>query len=124
MQEHGGIKTREEAERVVDAVFETLSERLSRTETRNLAAQLPDELKEKLFRRLYTDRFVLRDFYNRVSARAGVGYPHAIKLARVVLITVREAISPGEWEDVVSEFPSEYEDLFEKKPDDPVSMVA
>jgi len=110
------LQSREETAKIVEATLETLGERLSKTERENLAAQLPNELKGNLLKRHATDRFLLEEFYNRVSARADLGYPEAVKQCQAVMAILREAISPGEWRDVLSELPGEFKELFGEKP--------
>jgi uncharacterized protein (DUF2267 family) len=118
VQERAGL-ARDEAVRSTEATLATLGERLYRTERENLAAQLPDELKEDLFKevdsevtRRDVDRFSLEEFYIRVSARAEIGYPDAVKRAQAVIAVLREAVSAGEIEDVLSKLPDEYGELF------------
>jgi uncharacterized protein (DUF2267 family) len=110
---------RDEAVRSTKATLATLGERLYRTERENLAAQLADELKEHLFQQVDSevtrrdvDRFSLEEFYIRVSARAEVGYPDAVKQAQAVVAVLGEAVSAGEIEDVLSKLPEEYGELF------------
>lgn len=55
--------------------------------------------------------FALEEFYNRVTARAGAGYPAAVEQAKAVMATLREAIPAGEWQDLRQELPDEYEEL-------------
>jgi uncharacterized protein (DUF2267 family) len=119
VQERTDLGSRDEAARATEATLATLGERLYRTERENLAAQLPDELKEDLFKRVDSevirrdvDRFSLEEFYIRVSARAEVGYPDAVKRAQAVIAVLQEAVSAGEIEDVLSKLPDEYGELF------------
>jgi uncharacterized protein (DUF2267 family) len=118
VRERAGLG-RDEAVRSTEATLATLGERLYRTERENLAAQLPNELKEDLFKQVDSevtwrdvDRFSLEEFYIRVSARAEVGYPDAVKQAQAVVAVLREAVSAGEIEDVLAELPEEYGELF------------
>ncbi|MFO8010771.1 MAG: DUF2267 domain-containing protein [Dehalococcoidia bacterium] len=112
------------AKQVVEAVLQTLGERLSRTERRKLAAQLPGELKTHLHHLERTDLFSLEEFYNRVSARCDVTYAHAVNLSRAVMQILNRAVSAGELEDIVNELPSEFEELFGRQPESPTSPTA
>ncbi|MCL6583732.1 MAG: DUF2267 domain-containing protein [bacterium] len=117
----GGFESLDEAAKVTEATLETLSERLSRKEREDLAAQLPKELKEYFLKGRDTERFLLEDFYSRVSARAAVRYHRAVEQAQAVMQVLREAVSPGELEDILSELPDEYGELFGRKPKGPMS---
>ncbi|MFP4515228.1 MAG: DUF2267 domain-containing protein [Desulfovibrionales bacterium] len=102
----------DQAETVVRATLETLGERLHSTERDLLGAQLPKEMQGMLARRKQTDRYNLEEFYNRVSARADLGYPDAVNSARAVAMVLQEAVSEGEIRNMLSRLPAEYEELF------------
>jgi uncharacterized protein (DUF2267 family) len=111
VQQRTGLDSTEEATQATRATLQTLGERLSKTETEKLAAQLPDPLKAYLLLQPETQRFSLEEFFNRVSAREDVGRPHAIAHARAVFGVLREAVSAGELEDVKRELAPEYAEL-------------
>ena len=118
VQERANLAGRAEAERIVEVTLATLGERIYRSARDDIAAQLPAGLKEYVQQRArpavsaeQVDRFSLEEFYNRVSARADVGYPAAVDQAKAVFQTLREAISAGEWQDLREELPAEYEEL-------------
>ena len=118
VQQYAGLDTQEEALQITRATLETLGERIYRSARGDIASQLPGELKPLLSARVspetsrqQVDRFSLEEFYNRVSARADVGYPRAVSRSRAVMSVLKEAISGGEWEDLRSELPAEYSDL-------------
>ncbi len=111
VQRHAGLKTSEQAMNATDATLETLGERLDRTRRGKLAAQLPGELKEILLRSRQTQRYLLNEFYNRVAARASLGYPHAVSQAKSVMAILREAVSVKEIEHVLADLPEEYEEF-------------
>jgi uncharacterized protein (DUF2267 family) len=121
IQEYAGVDDSEQAVRVTEAVLGTLGERLYRTEQSQLAAQLPRGIREFLTAeqtqettRGQVERYGLEEFYNRVSARADIGYPHAVKLARGVMGVLQEAVSAGEIEQIKQELPDEYDKLFQR----------
>lgn len=91
--------------------METLGERISKAERENCAAQLPNELKAYLLKRPNTQGFTFEEFYNRVRARADVGFPDTVKGTRAVMHVLQDAISPGEMEDVISNLPADYRNL-------------
>jgi len=121
VQERAHLESLEEAVRATEATLETLGERLylHRTERRHLASQLSKELEEYLLKRRGSGHYLLEDFYNRVSARMDVGYPHAVNRARAVMAVLREAVASGEWEHIQSELPDEYGELLGEEPDIP-----
>lgn len=114
VQDTTGLAEREEAVSVTRAVLETLGERVDRKVWNGIAAQLPDELKEFLLARAETtDRYPLTEFYNRVGARADLKYNDAAERTRQVFSVLREAISGGEWRNLVESLPrDEYGELF------------
>jgi uncharacterized protein (DUF2267 family) len=56
--------------------------------------------------------FSLEDFYQRVSNREGVDTPSAAMHARAVFVTINSAVTSGEYEDIKSNLPEEYKELF------------
>ncbi len=121
VQNRSDIASSEAAVRITEAVLETLGERLYRTERENLIAQLPHGLKEPLAKPLGAEPFTLEELYNRVKARAELGYPDAVRLSRVVIGVLAEAVSQGEIENILSQLPDEFEELFGKEPEGPLS---
>lgn len=114
VQQRAGLNSQEGAARAVRATLETLGERLSRVETRQLATQLPKELQVYLHPRQESQIFSLDEFFNRVSARAHVRWAEAVDQARAVLGVLREAVSAGEIDDVRLELAPDYDALFEE----------
>jgi uncharacterized protein (DUF2267 family) len=80
-------------------------------EVEDLAAQLPKPLKEPLRPRDRTESFGLEEFVRRVSEHATVSAPLAATGVKAVLTAVREAVSEGEFEDVMAQLPEEYSDV-------------
>jgi uncharacterized protein (DUF2267 family) len=99
-----------EAEVLTDATLQTLSDRLTAGEARDLAAQLPRGLQESLQPRYeQADRFGLEEFVRRVGNRAGMDLPVAWHGMRAVLATLRGATSTGEFQDVINQLPNEFQ---------------
>jgi|SRR6266508_1967490 len=116
VQEQARLGTRDEAISITKAVLETLGERLDRKVRNGLESQIPNELKNFLLAREEdADRYNLREFYNRVGARADLKYQGAVERTRQVFSVLREAIPEGEIQDILESLPSEYEALFEKE---------
>lgn len=102
-----------EALRAIQATLETLSERITEGEAKNLAAQLPDELGDYLSSVETNERFSLQDFFLRVAAKESADLPDAAFHARVVVEVLGEALTAGELDDVRAQLPAEYNPLFE-----------
>ncbi len=101
------------AETVTGATLETLAERLSGGEAADLAAQLPKSLQEPLRPRDGGEPFGLEDFKQRVAERAGLRASEVTEDIRAILTTVREAVSGGEFNDMVDQLPDEFWQLIE-----------
>jgi uncharacterized protein (DUF2267 family) len=108
------IDSKEQAERAIRASLETLSERILGDEASQLADQLPEEIGQCLRGRegKMGEPFSLEDFYQRVSNREGVDTPSAAMHARAVFVTINSAVTSGEYEDIKSNLPEEYKELF------------
>jgi uncharacterized protein (DUF2267 family) len=99
----------------IRATLETLGERLSGGEAKDLASQLPREIGYYLFRgaiMFRAERFGFREFVDRVAFRESADAPRAAFHARVVMEVVGEAISLGELEDVAGQLPGDFAPLF------------
>ncbi len=102
----------ETAERIEHATLRTLADRISGGEAQDLASQLPGPLKDDLRPpREEAEAFDVDEFLRRVAERGDVGAEEARTGAVAVLITVREAVTPGEFDDVLSQLPQEYREL-------------
>ena len=115
VQHRARLSSRGAAERATRATLETLAERLSGGEAKDLAAQLPPEIGEHL-RGSWSaigDRFSLDEFFKRVSRREGTDLPDAVFHARVVIEVLREAVSKGEMDDIRAQLPAEFDRLIE-----------
>ena len=102
----------ETAERLEHATLRTLADRISGGEAQDLAAQLPGPLQDDLrLPREDAEAFGVDEFVRRVAERGHVDPGVARTGAAAVLITVREAVTPGEFDDVLSQLPQEYREL-------------
>jgi uncharacterized protein (DUF2267 family) len=107
-QRAGGIP-REQAEKVTSATLQTLAERITAGEAVDLAAQLPKALKDDLRKqRPEAEAFGLQEFVDRVAQRVGEPPSEAREHVRAVLTTVREAVSGGEFDDIMQQLPDEF----------------
>ncbi|MEO3770305.1 DUF2267 domain-containing protein [Micromonospora sp. B9E7] len=113
-------RTATSSERAVEltrAVLETFAERLTGGEVLDLAVQLPQPLQLVLKPSPSTeqaDRFGAAEFVARVAGRAGVQEAAADDAVRAVFSTLREAITGGEFDDVVTQLPRDYRGLVEQ----------
>ena len=97
----------------IEAVLETLAERIAGGEVDDLAASLPEELRPPLERgRERTggkaQRMSLDEFVAHVAGREGVSTEDALDHAQAVFTTLREAIPDKEWSDLLAELPRAY----------------
>jgi uncharacterized protein (DUF2267 family) len=101
--------------RVTEAVLETLAERITAGEVRDLTARLPVRLHGSLKRGAgradpATRKMAPEEFVRRVGQRAGIGPDQAREAIRAVLATVQEA-TREEFLDVTVQLPAGYRDL-------------
>jgi uncharacterized protein (DUF2267 family) len=102
----------EQAGALTQASLRTLAERIDGGEARDLSAQLPEPLREHAFAPSETaERFGLDEFVQRVSGRAGVDSALARDGVRAVFDTLREAVPPGEFDDVISQLPADLREM-------------
>ncbi|MEA2392721.1 MAG: putative drug exporter of the superfamily [Solirubrobacteraceae bacterium] len=103
----------EHASRATDAALATLSERITRSETRVLAAQLPRDLRHAIAGGARgPERFGADEFVRRVGDREGVPDADALEHARAVLATLDEAVA-GDLAYVRAQLSADYAPLFE-----------
>lgn len=115
VQDRIGPVRPEEARRAITATLSTLSERISGGETSDLAAQLPQELKEPIQRSgEEAEAFSLEEFLRRVGEREGVNTDTARNHASAVMTVLREAVTGGQLDDIRAQLPQEeFAPLFE-----------
>lgn len=115
VQHRAQLRSMDEALRATRATLSTLSERLQGHEPLHLGAQLPHEIAEFLKGPTAGsgERFSSDEFFRRVCEKEGVDLPDAVYHARVVLEVLKEAVSPGEIDDVRAQLPQDYQRLFE-----------
>lgn len=102
----------EQATAITRATLTTLAERIDGGEARDLSARLPDELRAYAFApRDKAQRFGVDVFVQQVSGRAEVDGTTARAGMRAVFDTLREALPPGDYDDVVTHLPAEFWEL-------------
>lgn len=112
------LNSREEAERATRATLETVKERIVGNEAKDLASQLPQELAKCLRGREGEDgqHFSMQEFIVRVSEKEAVEPTAAIIHIRSVFAVLRNAVTPGEFEDFQANFSNDYAELFPTSP--------
>jgi uncharacterized protein (DUF2267 family) len=112
---HAGLDRRG-ARAALEAVLEALAERVAGGEVDDLAAALPDELRQPLERgRARTggkaQRMSIDEFIARVAEREGVTDDAARDHVQAVFTTLREVIPDKEWSDLLAELPRAYAEV-------------
>jgi uncharacterized protein (DUF2267 family) len=104
---------RDKAADLIRASLQTLAERISGGEADDLASQLPQELKGWLTgKQERAEDFDIDEFTKRVWQRAGLpSQEDAERGVVAVFATLREAVTPGEFDDVLSQLPDQYRRL-------------
>jgi uncharacterized protein (DUF2267 family) len=109
--------SRDEAESLVRATLRTLAERLSGGEAEDLRAQLPRQLQAELIPpQEEAQGFGVEAFAQRVAARSGIDETDAGAGVIAVLSVIRDAVSPGEFDDVLSQLGRDFAELVEAAP--------
>ena len=98
-----------EAADLTRAVLEVLAMRVSRGEVRHLIRQLPEELVDSVrWNSKGSERLGLNDLIMRVSSRTGLTKSETRTGVEAVLLTLREAVDPKEFDDFMSQLPVEF----------------
>jgi uncharacterized protein (DUF2267 family) len=109
--------SRDEAESLVHATLRTLAERLSGGEAEDLRAQLPRQLQADLVPpQEEAQGFGVEEFVNRVAARSGLDETDVGAGVDAVLSVIRDAVTPGEFDDVLAQLGRDFAELVETAP--------
>ena len=109
------LASQEAALPLVAATLSTLAERLPQEEAKNLAAQLPEELKAHLAHAPdmhHIDKMHVDAFFARVAERLGTDVEGGRGAARAVAQVLQEAISAGQLRHVRQMMPGDLKSLF------------
>jgi uncharacterized protein (DUF2267 family) len=107
----GGIDRESGAERIVEAVLETLGERLPAAATARMAAELSGVLGEWASRRRVPGSFSLAELYDRVQRRGGRSRGFAVEQTQVVCAALREQLPPDLTAELRSALPAPIAEL-------------
>lgn len=115
--DNGGAIDRESAQTVTRIVLADLGQRLQGGEAKDLAAQLPEELKATVTEHNDAEPVVddVDDFLRRVAEHLGKGVDpdQARASTRAVFLTLRQSITSGEIDDIRAQLPAGFGPLFE-----------
>jgi uncharacterized protein (DUF2267 family) len=101
-----------EAVDLTRATLATLAERISGDEVRELAAQLPSPLHDALLPTAEeAEAFSFEEFINRVAERTRSKSIVSETAVEAVMATLRDAVTPGEFDDILSELPKDFHRL-------------
>src|SRR2546429_233412 len=94
----------------IHATLETLAERLTDDEAKDIASQLPREVAVYLLGSVLVepDRMSLDEFLYRIMRREEMNPPNAVEHARSVLEVVAEAIAEGEKPEALDPLPQPF----------------
>ncbi|MEU3453500.1 DUF2267 domain-containing protein [Micromonospora sp. NPDC006766] len=113
VRERGEYDSAAETQQVISVVVACLAERLTPDEARQLGSQLPAQLGDFLKSAPGgAPRIGVTEFLDRVSDGIGATERTAEWDASAVLSTIADAVSGGELNDVVTQLPSGYAQLF------------
>jgi uncharacterized protein (DUF2267 family) len=108
VDERAGTGDRAEAERTLRVVVQALADRLLGGEADDLLAQLPEPLKSEIRITDEADPMNPQEFVERVARDLGLPEDEARDRVRAVFGTLHEAVTEGEWEEVVGQLDKQY----------------
>jgi uncharacterized protein (DUF2267 family) len=106
-----GTDDTETAERATQATLETLADRLSKGEARDLLRELPAELKPWIYTEDDARSFDMDEYLRRIAERLGTDVETAERWARAVFFVLGKAVSPKEISDLAAELPANFDPL-------------
>jgi uncharacterized protein (DUF2267 family) len=111
VQERSRIADRSDAEGTLIEVLQELCDRLSGKEARDLLAQLPGELQRAVIVSPSPLPVDHDTFIANIGRELGISDEEARKRIRAVVSTLREAVTWGEFQDVLEELDPQYADF-------------
>lgn len=109
-----GTSDRQEIESATRSVLAAVADRINRPEAQDLASQLPKELADLVKGRGGpVQKMDAETFMARIQSDLDLQTPEqAERVSRSVLSVLKEAVSQGEWEDVMSQLPRDLQVMF------------
>jgi uncharacterized protein (DUF2267 family) len=111
VQERAGIADRSEAEGTTIEVLQELCDRLSGKEASDLLAQLPGELQRAVIVSPSPLPIDHGEFVANIARELSASEDEALRRIRSVVSTLREAVSWGEFQDVLEDLDPQYADF-------------
>jgi uncharacterized protein (DUF2267 family) len=111
VEERAEIEDRDEAARTAQVVLQALSDRLTGDEARDMLAQLPYQLKVAVTVTEAPTGWPPDAFVAWVAEKLQVSSEEARARIRAVFATLREALSAGEFQDILEQLDPPYADL-------------
>jgi uncharacterized protein (DUF2267 family) len=97
------------------ATLATLADRIDGGAVRDLAAQLPGPLQDALLPTTEeAEAFSFEEFINRVAERTRRKSIVSESTVAAVMATLRDAVTPGEFDDILSQLPKDFQRLGER----------
>ena len=109
VQDYSGFSD-SESEEALELVVETLASRLNEGEREDLASQLPEELEDVALAPTATQKFSAEDMFEELSELQNIDESRAKKQVMAVWRALKEALSPGEIEDIRAQLPNDLAD--------------
>jgi uncharacterized protein (DUF2267 family) len=111
VEERAEIDDRDEAARTAQVVLQALVDRLTGDEARDMLAQLPYQLKVAVTVTEAPTGWTPGAFVAWVAEKLQVSSEEARERIRAVFATLREALSAGEFQDILEQLDPPYADL-------------
>ena len=114
VQERLGLATEDEAMAASKSVLAATADRITRDEANDLASQLPGNLRDLVKGRGGpVQKMDAETFIHRIESDLDLqSEEQAAGVTQAVFSVLKEAVTEGEWEDVVSQFPRELQTMF------------
>ncbi|MCO6432529.1 MAG: DUF2267 domain-containing protein [Deltaproteobacteria bacterium] len=114
----GDVPSSAEAADITSATLETLAERLSPKEAKNMATLLPKGIGKFLESATgaEAEEFEIDEFFERIRQRSGLKIDPLVHRVRAVTETIKEAVDPSELLEMYAELPYEFRQLFDAGP--------
>jgi uncharacterized protein (DUF2267 family) len=111
VEERTGIAEPADAGRTLRVIVQALSDRLLGGEADDLLAQLPEPLKSEISVTAQADPMNPQEFVGRVARDLALPEDEARERIRAVFATLHDAVTEGEWEEVVGQLDKAYAPL-------------
>jgi uncharacterized protein (DUF2267 family) len=111
LRDRAEIEDRDDAERTIGVVVQGLCDRLTGDECEDLLAQLPEPLKSSIVVGDAAVQMTARDFVEWVASELEITREEATQRIRAAFDVLQDAVTPGEFHDVLVQLPSGFAEL-------------